>query len=147
MAHFFTSTHEFLGSDQLWGHVKLQDRDNFIGEVYKASTHTRELRELTQDDVDNGIEPNALVIRTLNNPNRNWNICKMDTPPERTGHFAAFMEEAEQSAANSGYLQVQAEKVANKFLPEKLVARGYDRVSRGDGNPHPDYVKDVTRAQ
>ena len=147
MPHFFDSTQEFLRSDQLWGHVRPPELDEFIGEVYKTSTHTGELRELTQDDVDNGIEPDTLVIKTVNNPDRNWNICKMDIPPERTGYFAAFMEGAEQSAANSGYLHVRAEKVANKFLPEKLEARGYHRVSRDDGNPNPDYVKDVTRAQ
>ena len=147
MSHFFDSIQEFLRSNQPWGQVKPPELCKFIAQVYKTSTHTDDLRELTQDDMNNGIEPDTLVIKTVNNEKRNWNICKMAIPPERTGYFAAFMEEAEQSAANSGYLHVRAEKVSNKFLPEKLEARGYHRVSRDDGNPHPDYVKDVTRAQ
>ena len=147
MSHFFDCIQEFLTSDQPCGQVKPPELCKFIAEVYKASTHTGGLRALAQDDVHNGIEPDTLVIYSVNNECRKWNVYKKDNPPERTGYFAAFMGEAEQSASDFGYLHVRAEKVSADFLPEKLEARGYHRVSRDDGNSHPDYVKDVSRAQ
>ena len=147
MSHFFDSIQELLRSNQPRGQVKPPELCKFIAEVYKASTHTGDLRELTQDDVHNGIEPDTLVIYSVDNECRKGNIYKKDTPPERTGYFAAFMGEVEQSASDFGCLHVRAEKVSNEFLPKKLEARGYHRVSRDDGNSHPDYVKDVSRAQ
>ena len=81
MPRSFNSTQEFLGSNQLFGHVELPERDHFIAEVCKASTHARELRELTQDDVDNGTEPNTLLIKLVNNQTRHWNVYEKDTPP------------------------------------------------------------------
>ena len=77
----------------------------------------------------------------LNNQERPWNQICLENRPERTGKFSAFMDEAEEVANRAGCLYVWAEKLTCEFLPEKLEARGYDRVCRGDGNINPDYVK------
>ena len=49
MSHFFDSIQEFLRSNQPWGQVKPPELCKFIAQVYKTSTHTDDLRELTQD--------------------------------------------------------------------------------------------------
>ncbi len=50
------------------------------------------------------------------------------------------MDEAEEVVARAGSRYVWAEKVANKFLPEKLEARGYGRHNGTRGFQNPDYV-------
>ena len=146
MPQLFESVQEFLQSDQQWGQVEPPELGGFRGEVCKSATEIGQLRELTEDDLQQGIRPDILVIRTLNSPGQEQNICKMEIPPKRTGKFAAFMDEAEQSATISGYRYVRVYNIDNKFLPEKLEARGYRRVSRDDWNPNPDCVKNLRRA-
>ena len=146
MPHLFNTVQEFLQSDQQWGQVEPPELGGFRGEVRKSATEIGQLRELTEDDLKQGIKTDTLVIATLNNPKRPRNIYKMEIPPKRTGKFAAFMDEAEQSATSSGYRYVRAYNIDNEFLPQKLEARGYRRVSRDDWNPNPDCMKDLRRA-
>ena len=141
----FDSVQEFLQSDKITGQAEPAQLAGFRGELSKGVVENGQPRELTGDDLHRGIKPDTLIIVLLNNPDRYWNIAKCKVPPERTGNFAAFMDEAEDSASLSGYLYVCAEKVTNEFLPEKLKARGYTKVPRNGGNSNPDYLKDLSQ--
>ena len=141
MQQHFGTVQEFLQSEKITGKVKPVQLGGFSGELSKGVVQDRELRDLTGEDLERGIKPDTLIIALLDNPQSHGNYIKLENPPERTGKFAAFMDEAEDAASLAGYLYVRAEKVMSGFLPEKLEARGYDRVPRDDGNSHPDYLK------
>ena len=145
MPHLFNSVREFLQSDQHRGQVEPPELGGFRGEVYKSATEIGQLRELTEDDLNQGIQPDTLVIAILINPKQSWNVHKLEPPPKSTGKLAAFMGEAEQSATSAGYHYVRVHSIDNGFLPEKLEARGYQQVSRNDQNPNPDCVKELRR--
>ena len=146
MPNLFDSVRAFLHSDEQRGQVEPPELGGFRGEVYKSATKIGQFRELTTEDLEQGIQPDTLVIALLNNPKRPWNIHKMESPPKRTGKLAAFMDEAEQSAASVGYHYVRVDNIDNEFLPKKLEVRGYQRVPRNDRNSNPDCVKDLRRA-
>ena len=98
---------EFLQSGQRWGQVERPKLGGFIGgfrgEVYRSATAIGQLRELTEDDLKPGIQPDTLVIAMLSNPERPGDIQKLEAPPKRTGKFAAFMDESERSVTSAGY--------------------------------------------
>ena len=83
MPHLFNTVQEFLQSDQQWGQVEPPELGGFRGEVRKSATEIGQLRELTEDDLKQGIKTDTLVIATLNNPKRPGNIYKMEIPPKR----------------------------------------------------------------
>lgn len=137
----FDSVQEFWDS-KVSGQIPASvQQGSFVGQLLKGIVENRQLRVLEPEDLSAGRQPDVLIVAQVQNFDRTWNWDRLEQPPPRTGRFAAFMNEVEEVAIRSGCQLVWIEKVANKFLPEKLEARGYRRLNHPDGFPNPDYMK------
>ncbi len=137
----FDSVQEFWDS-KVSGQIPASvQQGSFVGQLLKGIVENRQLRVLEPEDLRAGRRPDVLIVAQVQNFERTWNWERLQPPPPRTGRFAMFMDEVEEVAIRSGCRHVWIEKVANKFLPEKLEARGYRRLNHSDGFPNPDYVK------
>ena len=137
----FDSVQEFWDSNVSGQPPACVQRGSFAGLLLKGIVENRRPRVLEPDDIRAGRQPDALIVSQVQNFDRTENWDRLEPPPPRTGKFSAFMDEVEGVAIRSGCQLVWIGKVANKFLPEKLEKRGYERMDRPAGLSNPDYVK------
>jgi hypothetical protein len=102
----FGAVHGVLNSEETAGQVEPAQLGGFRCELSKGEVEYGELRNLTGEDLKQGIKPETPIIVLLTNPERHGNFIKLKEPPERTGKFAAFMDEAGKAANQAGCLYV-----------------------------------------
>ena len=122
-------------------------RDGFMGQLKKGKTQANGVRELGRKDLDEGEQPDAIIVRYLQNlsPCRRSNYYRLPNPPRRTGKFDAFMDEVEEVASRVGCRFVYIRAVFNDFLPEKFERRAYRMIPGLPGRPH--FIKGIFEDQ
>lgn len=140
---FFDSVQEFWESEGLEGMTACVERDRFWGRLDKGVMIIEDsmARELTGEELQQGCQPNTLMVVQLENRDRSGNWRRLSTPPPRTGKFDAFMDEVEEVAIRFGCQFVWVDQVVSDFLPEKFERRGYQRIENFAHRPQPDFVK------
>lgn len=136
----FDSVRDFWAAEGLVGQAAYVCKGPFQGKLQKGVSDDGELRDLRPEDMVRGVEADTLIVLHVLNHERPSNYDRIQPPPRRTGLFSAFMDEAEEVAFKAGCRLVRVEDVFNKFLPEKLEKRGYQKIP-GSDDPNPDYVK------
>lgn len=136
----FGSSHDFLQTTEPIGQVEPARLGRFRGELSKGIMKEGELQDLTKGDLERGTRANTLIIVNLINHDRPTNFHCSDNS-QRTGKFAAFMDELEEATQVAGYQYIWVDKVVNEFLRKKFESRGYVKVSCDDHYSNPDYVK------
>ena len=135
---WFDTVREFWEAQGLEGRITCVKKDGFWGILEKGVMDDGGLRRATAND-KRGHNRSAIVVKQVHNENRPGNYeCLVPIPP-RTGKFDAFMDEVEATADLLGLQYVWVKSVFNKFLPSKLLRRGYRRIDRGFG--HPDFIR------
>ena len=138
----FNSVQDFWDAEDLEGRVW---KGRFEGKLQKGLVDDGRLRDFRREDLEQGLEPDTLILLHVINHERANNHDCQQLPPPRTGLFSAFIDEVEEVAIQAECRSVLVDKVFNKFLRKKLKKRGYRKVPRHDRFPNPDYVKVLLR--
>ena len=136
----FNSVQDFWDAEDLEGQAVYVLKGRFEGKLEKGLIDDGELREFRREDLERGKSPDTLIVVQVLNHDRAYNYGCSQLRPPRTGLFAAFMDEVEEVAIQARCRHVWVADVYNKFLPEKLERRGYQKIPDSD-DPSPDYVK------
>ena len=101
----FSSVQDFWDAEDLEGQPASVWKGKFQGKLQKGLVDDGKLREFRREDLQRGIGPDTLIVLLLVNRDRHRNRERLQSPPPRTGLFAAFMDEVEE-VAHAGRMSV-----------------------------------------
>ena len=137
----FNSVQDFWDSKVSGQIPAYVQQGSFVGQLLEGIVENRQLRVLEPKDLRAGRRPDVPIVAQVQNFETTWNWERLQPPPPRTGKFSALMDEVEEVAIRAGCQLVWIERVANGFLPERLVNRGYRKAEDPYEFPNPNYVK------